>query len=61
MNSTPSSELLNEIIKNQKKEIKKINEKLESRHHNGNEFDVLIMGSKQINKVGNFYEEKITK
>ena len=64
MNSTPSSELLNEIIKNQKKvlkEIKKINEKLESRHHNGNEFDVLEIGSKQINKVGNFYEEKITK
>ena len=61
MNSTPSSELLNEIIKNQKKEIKKINEKLESRHHNGNEFDVLEIGSKQINKVGNFCEEKITK
>ena len=64
MNSTPSSELLNEIIKNQKKvlkEIKKINEKLESCHHNRNEFDVLEMDFEvnQINKVGNFMTKRL--
>ena len=65
--------MLNDIIRNQKKvlkAIKSLNKKYSrlesyqdslSKKLHGNEFDLLKMGSEQINKIDEFYDKAITR